>query len=339
MSEETVDTGAAAGASASGAAAVASSGTVSSGTASEAMIKAAMASVEGAEKKPVDAGAASAAALGAKVQIGTDGKPVDASKEPPPERWDSILANQRKLAAEEALKPYAWARDMKAEEVEAAISLVTTLKKDKVAFWRELGDLIGQKAPAGETADEAFPEADVISSDGVKVFSSDALKKTLDIFKKQLMTQFQGELRPLMEFRDGELSTRERAGLVNNAKSLAGRALTQARALPHFKENEPAIVAKLQAMDPAIRKEVGPVAAMYMAFEAVKAETVYPTWQAESDKRVRAEYDKKAAASGGIHPIGGDGKVRETPVIKGQSGIAAHMERLEKSNDPRFAVA
>lgn len=349
MSEETTIGAAAAASSASGttaaaapaapaAASTGTSGNVSSGTASEAMIKAAMAS-EGAtgdvKKPPVPGAASAAAATGTTGQPGTDGKPVDAN-EPPKERWDTILANQRKLAAEEALKPYAWAKDMKAEEVSAAISLVTALKRDKVAFWHELGDMIG--TAKSETKDEAFPAADLISGDGVKAHSDENLHKILGIFKKQLMTQFQGELRPLVEFRDGELSTRQMAEHANNAKSLAGRALASARALPHFKENEAAVVEKLQAMDPALRKEVGPIAAMYMAFESVKAEKVYPTLQSEAEKRVRADYDKKAAASG-IHPVGGDGKVKETPVIKGQTGLAAHMERLAQSNDPRFNAA
>lgn len=344
MSEEIATGAAAAASSASGApaapAAAASSGTsgnVSSGTASEAMIKAAMASEGATEKTPPVVDAASAAAPGAKVQIGTDGKPLTDANEPPKERWNDILNNQRKLAAEEALKPYAWARDMKAEDVSAAISLVSALRKDKVAFWRELGAMIEPEG-AGETKDEAFPDADLEGPNGVKAYSDVTLKKTLDIFEKRLMRKFQGELRPLVEFRDGELSTRERNELTNNAKSLAGRALTQARALPHFKENEAHVVAKLQAMDPALRKEVGPIAAMYMAFEAVKAEKVYPTMDVEAEKRVRADFDKKAAA-GGIHPVGGDGKVKETPVIKGQSGLAAHMERLAASNDPRFNAA
>ncbi len=340
---ETVDTGTAASASGASAAVTpaaaassTSSGNVRSGTASEAMIKAAMAS-EGATEKPVVPGTAGAVvAAGTTVQPGADGKQADAN-EPPKERWETILANQRRLASEEALKPLAWAKDLKAEDVQSAMQLLGALKRDKGAFWRELGELIGEKvAPAA--ADDTFPDPDLISGDGVKAFSADALKKTLDIFKKQLMTQFQGDLRPLVEFRDGELSARERSDLTTKATSMAGRALTQARALPHFKEHEAAIVEKLTQMDPALRKEVGPIAAMYMAFEQVKVEKVYPTLTAEAEKRVRADFDKKAASTG-IHPVGGDGKVLETPVIKGAAGLAAHMARLEKSNDPRFATA
>lgn len=325
---------------ASASAAPAATGTasgVSSGTASEAMIKAAMASEGATEKTPPDVGAASAAVVaGTIAQPAKDGKPAG-TNEPPKERWDDILANARAKATEDALKPYGWAKDLNAEEATAALGLVATLRKDPGAFWRELGTMV-KGGESAETKDEAFPAADVISSDGVKVHSDANVQKILEVFERKLMTKFQGELRPLLDFHDGELKTREKATAVNNAKQLAGQALTSARALPHFKEHEAAIVETLTKMDPAIRKAVGPIAAMYMAFEQVKTEKVYPTLEAEAEKKVRADYDKKAAASG-IHPVGGDGKVKETPVLKGASALAAHMERLEKSNDPRFASA
>lgn len=334
MVDDTVDTGAAPPASS---ATPASTTSVSSGTASEAMLRAVAAS--SAEASPDGSKVAGAAPVtGATVQTGADGKPVDTKGPIPFDRHEQILKNARETSAQEALKPFAWAKGLSEKEATAAIQLVSLIKKDPAAFWRELGATIGQTpAEAKATVAEAFPEADLEGPNGVKAYSDVALKKTLDLFRKQLMAEFQGELRPLMEFRDGEVSTRERAALAANMKSLAGRALTQARALPHFKEHEPAIVEKLQQMDPAIRAEVGPIAAMYMAFEQVKAEKVYPTLQADAEKRVRADFDKKAAASG-IHPVGGDGKTQESPVINGEAGLAAHMRKLAESNDPRLTA-
>lgn len=322
----------------SGASAPAST-SVSSGTASEAMLKAVAAS-ESAAAKPVDSGATGVVtATDTKVQTGADGKPTTAQV-PPEDRWPGILDNARKKASEEATAPFAWAKDLKADEVSAAMQLVTTLRQNPAAFWRELGEMVNAKSQPTDTTtkDEPFPDPDYTSQDGGKFYSADALKKIIDLTGKQLMQKFQGELRPLVEFREGELQTRTEAQAKQGAQRLAGQALTSARALPHFKEHEPEIVERLQAMDPNVRKAVGPIAAMYMAFEAVKQEKVYPTLNAEAEKRVRAEFDKKAAASG-VHPVGGDGKVAETPAIKGVSGIAAHLARLETSNDPRLARA
>lgn len=340
---DTVDTSVAASPSASGAPAAASpaatatpagpaKGAVSSGTASEAMIAAAMAASQADEKKPDATGAASAVvAAEAKSQTGADGKPV--AGVPPEDRWPSILENARTKAAEEAIKPYAWAKGIKVEDASAALTLLQSLRHDPKALWRELGERIGAEVAPAKV--EEFPTADLVTADGAKAHSDANLSKILDIFERRLMTKFQGELRPLMEFRDGEVETRTHTQTVAKAKELAGQALTDARSRPHFKENEPAIVEILTKMDPAIKKSVGPIAAMYMAYNQMLAEKVFPTIDTTAAEKVRAENLKKANA-GGIHPSGGDGKPAEKPVLRNQNDLAAHMSRLESSADPRF---
>lgn len=318
------------------AAPAASSTSVSSGTASEAMIAAAMAASQADDaKKPVDPAAASAVvAAGAKPQAGADGKPAGV---PPEDRWPSILENARTKAAEDALKPYAWAKGINADDANVALTILQSLRRDPKALWRELGARIGAGAePAAKV--EEFPTADLVTADGAKAHSDANLSKILDIFERRLMEKFQGELRPLMEFRDGEMETRTQTQTVARAKELAGQALTDARQRPHFKENEPAIVEILTKMDPAIKKSVGPIAAMYMAYNQMLAEKVFPTIETTAAEKVRAENLKKAHASG-IHPAGGDGKPAEKPVLRNATDLAAHMARLETSADPRFAPA
>lgn len=279
--------------------------------------------------------ARAAAATGATPPPAAAGKPAGV---PPEERWPSILDNARTKAAEEALRPFAWAKGMDANEAKQGIQILQALKKDAGAFWRELGTRIGAAETPPASAGEKFPDPDLQSSDGAKAYSAERLTQILDIFERRLMTKFQGELRPLMEFQETELGTREYQQTVGKARNLAGQTLTHARTLPHFKEHEAEIVAELQAMDPATKNAVGPIAAMYMAFEKVKQEKVYPTISSQAEERVRAENAKKAAA-GGIHPAGGDGKPAEKPVLRGPNDLAAHLARLEQSNDPRFASA
>lgn len=344
MPDEIIDSGAIA-SSASGVAPAAAAVTpagpsksgVSSGTASEAMIAAATAAsqAEEAGKTPATAIAASAAAAtGATPPVVAGGKPAGV---PPEDRWPSILENARIKAAEDALKPYAWAKDVKADDARVALTILQSLRNDPKALWRELGARIGAEAePAAKL--EEFPTADLVSADGAKAHSDANLSKILDIFERRLMTKFQGELRPLMEFRDGEMETRTQTQTVAKAKELAGQALTDARQRPHFTENEPAIVEILTKMDPTIKKSVGPIAAMYMAYNQMLAEKVFPTIETTAAEKVRAENLKKANA-GGIHPAGGDGKPAEKPVLRNATDLAAHMARLETSADPRFASA
>src|SRR6185369_16249333 len=66
-----------------------------------------------------------------------EGQPQQAG-EPPKERWADILSNARTKAAEEALAPYAWAKQIPQQEFQQIQNLARTLSADPVAGLQQL---------------------------------------------------------------------------------------------------------------------------------------------------------------------------------------------------------
>lgn len=321
------------------------SGGVTSGTASDAMIKAA-ASASSAETPAVPTGERGAGASGepggGRVPVtpsGTTGQPGSTEGKPGTPGGEGFIPTDRHQAAvrnarEEALKPYAWAKElsdagMKPEEVKAAVSLLTRLRSDPDAFWKQLGSELG----GGTTTEpeETMPEADLVSQDGkVKAFSDAALIKALGVQEKRLLKQFRTEMKPLMEFHSSEMTARQRQDFDARTQRTAQSALKRAESLPHFTENKVAIaetMAALHESSPELLDEVGPAALLLMAYNQVLQEKVFPTIGKTSETKVLDDLKRKAATTGSIHPGGGGGHV-EKPALNNVTDLAAHMEKL-----------
>lgn len=318
----------------------ASTASITSGTASDAMIKAATAA-SSAEAPPVgdkkagdtpppasttDAGA-TAAAIEQPVKDDSAAAAAASRGEAPPNRIEAAVRNARQLAQAETLRSYGL-EGVDPGDVKNAMEILAAIRQDPKKFWQELGLQVG--VADKEEVEEGYPEADLISPDGkLKTYSIDAHRKALDVHGRKIQKQLMGELRPVMDFVEKEKSTRSTAEANAAVQTLVGQTLTEARKLPHFtKENEPLIVEKMKAIAPEVRRAIGPVAAMYMAYNQMMAEKVFPGIDAAAEAKVRDSYAKKANASNGsTHPVstGGDGK----PVkLENQQDLARHMERM-----------
>lgn len=331
-----------------GQAAPTSTGNVTSGTASDAMIKAAMAA-SSAEGAP----APKAAVAGDTPVAGGPGKVVakpEAIAQPKPDgqadttvkdgavplpRHEAAVKNARDAGRAEVEKHYEGFKGLNVEDARVGSELLTEMRRDPEAFARQLLSEVEQSngGKKTETVDlnEKFPPASLVSADGAKAYSDTDVQKILDIRDRQVEARVMARMKPAMDFYGTEKSEREKAQIRADVAETVTLAMTEARKLPQFKENEPLVEEKLAAMDPALKKRVGPIAAMHMAFQQVLAEKILPGYDTAAAERVRAENAKKAATSAGqVHPTeqGGEGK---KPELKNQTDLARHMEKMAEA--------
>jgi hypothetical protein len=318
-------------------------GSVTSGTASDAMIKAAMES-ESSSDTPTTG--AEAGAVGPVKPAGTTEVPTtQAAKGPqattgqaPESRIEAAVKNAREATRAEVEKEYAWAKGVDPETVQTAFSIVSELMQDSTKFAHVLAGELGMKLVPKDAATETkapakkweFPEGELRSEDGRRAYSQDQMREIVGEISNQLRAEFGTQLRPILDDRTNATRTAQIEAVKAQGRQVATEALAEARKLPHFtKENEPEILANLQAIPAQTRAKIGAVASLYQAYNKFLAEKVFPTIGITAEQQVRDANRKKAAASAGsVHPVtaGGDAKPVE---IKSIAQLAKHMEQLE----------
>jgi hypothetical protein len=210
-----------------------------------------------------------------------------------------------------------------------ALQLLKDLQSDPQSFFKELGERI-KGLDGGAAEDEAYPEADLVNKDGtLKTYSHATHLKALDIHGRKVVAQVMKELKPFLSFTQSEQQRRQSERAEATRVQQIDEALKDVRTRKHFTpENEPAILEILQAIPAEDRKAKGPAWALNVAYNRFLEERVFPTLETDTDKRLRDEYQRKAAAgSGGVHPTGQGGDPKPQ-VIKGVDGLAKHMEQL-----------
>src|SRR4051812_6347539 len=93
------------------------------------------ASAPSSESTPADS--ASAAATEPPAADASDNGTAPAAGEPPKERWNDILANARTKAAEEALAPYSWAKQVDQQEFARVIEMSRKASADPIGYMQD----------------------------------------------------------------------------------------------------------------------------------------------------------------------------------------------------------
>lgn len=331
---------------------VATTGNVTSGTATEAMIKAAMAA---SSAEPAPAGkpagdttvAAGSGEPGAKPSASGQ-PPQDGKQQPTPgsdrnpqleERFKSVASNARtktlSLVAEHlGLDPKVFSSQEAVADLKGLISVGLHMQKDVVAFYKQMGEELRQRGMLDDGdlvsggRQEGWPDADVQSPDGkIKAYSDKLVVSMLKGLENRLRREFSSQLQPLNQFRETVTTEQQTNAALEEAREKKDAILTRSRALPHFKENEPAIAQKLATMDPEERTRLGPEAALYAAYHGVLNEKVWPSINQTAEQKVRDENARKANASHGVHPVStsGDGKPAKLDNV---NDLTKHMEHL-----------
>jgi hypothetical protein len=318
--------------------AASSTGGISSGTASAAMVKAAAAAEASAASS--SSGSGQPDGTSANTPGATTGQPTPARVEGaggtpvagggnggatiPLDRHEAVLKSAR-----------AWEDHFKkagldpTKDLEAAATLLSRLRTDSKGFWEMLGQQIGADGKPKTEEPLDFPPADLKSADGkAEAWSRDGVLKAIQVAEKKILATVQKQMGPLTEFYGSEMSARQRAELTEKAAAIGKKALTSARALPHFTALEPKIHGKMDelfAADPGLLEEIGPIAGMMMAYNSLLVEHG-PSLTQQAEEKVREE-NRKKANSGGIVPNGGGGEPKK-PQLNNVSDLARHMESL-----------
>ena len=223
---------------------------------------------DGAESLPAEPStetteAASAADATEPSAEGTPGEatPDDVSKgEPPKERWDDILNNQRTKAREEALaewrQQYGWAEQVDRSAVEQHAQWAKLYQQDPATFFRTIlteGAANEQVAPIlrSEAARilgarqqpqvDMSPDVPVIDQNGNEVtrtYSADRVNQIVQHAIQEALTKELGPLKQTVETVAGE---RQAALQERQAEQAATGIYQQAQTWPGFKEHEAAI--------------------------------------------------------------------------------------------------
>jgi hypothetical protein len=177
------------------------------------------ASAPSSESTPADS--ASADARVPPAADASDNGTAPAAGEPPKERWNDILANARTKAAEEALAPYSWAKQINQQEfseiqriasffvkgdpIQGMQEMMAEIRKDpqhdaalRSMAARALAQRSQQAAPA---ATEPQPDLPIQLEDGrvVHLYSAEQQAKREAFLQEQWMQGVQKELQPLKQ--------------------------------------------------------------------------------------------------------------------------------------------
>jgi len=257
----------------------------------------------------------------------------------PPVRIEAAVRNARA----QTMGYFGIPKDAKPADIRQAIEIHQALRTDPQSVFDWLLKSGHVKLPNGNGNGQqdtrpqdttGLPQADLRSEDGKEAYSAPLMLKVLDAFEQRLMAKFEERLNPVQRFVETEQTTREQTARRDQNKAISTKALAQARELPNFKDNEPAILERLDEMaeaNPNLKHEIGPVAMMMLAYGQVLKDRVFPTIATTAEQRVREENERKAATSRGqVSPVGSTAGAK-VPELNGPEALAKHMERLEAS--------
>lgn len=235
-----------------------------------------------------------------------------------------------------------WAENLSQEEVQTALGLIADMRRDPVAFFRDLqSELTGHpeysKMLGAGTAPAAEPEPgpDLFTTDGqgqrVELYSAAQQKKWREWNDKRVNGQLDQRLSPLQDWHKSAQQQEQQRQLLANAQSTTTAVLKQMRDLPHFKDGEDKIAARLAKIDPATKKQLGAIGSLNLAYNLYLKEEVFPTYDSKAEARVRAEFDKKANAGGSVKPGGGQAPATGGKRPTNQRELAAHLQKLSEA--------
>lgn len=229
--------------------------------------------------------------------------------EPPKWRWQDILANQRKEAADEAaarvrqeleqqyadLKQY---QGVSPQDLQVGRVMRAALAGDPQAIERIKSNpsaLNALRAIVAEQQQSASqePEPDLQLPDGTLVYSAGQLAKREAYLREQLLGEFRKEIAPLRQTHQ-QLEQRERLAQAHHEVTSV---LAEFRADPDFAAHEADVKAELAAdarlADLADRD---PKQALEIAFSRVWRAKVLPSRQQQSEAHVLSTLQQRAVA-------------------------------------------
>lgn len=268
---------------------------------------------------------------------------VNPSGQQPPRPEDEGIRNLR-TAYEGYKGKVGWAENLNKADVDGAMSLIAEMRADPVAFFRQLqADLTGHpeysklldsgRAPA----EEPEPGPDLYTTDAagnrIEMYSAKRQKEWREWNNKQQTQQFEQRLSPLQSWHQNAQRDEQRRQIIEGARTTTTEVLTEMRQMPHFagKDNEAKIADYLGKIPQAVKQKVGAIAALHMAYNTYLKNDVFPSIDAKAEARIRADFNKRAAAgNGSVKPGSSQQGSTGKPALNNQRDLAAHMEALSR---------
>jgi hypothetical protein len=218
------------------------------------------------------------------------------STDAPENRIQAAVRNARAEARAEMEQELGWARSLgPRQDIERYVTLARRLFADPSAFHTQLGSELnqGKPAPVEELVD---PKPDLRSEDGKLAYSHEASLAIARNAAERMRRELRQEFAPALQYAQTGTEREAVQQIKAEANATAAEVLGAARQLPHFKEHEVEISRVLSTIDPAVRRKVGSVAALYMAYNKVLAEHVLPTLSATTERQTIADLQRSAHA-------------------------------------------
>ena len=236
-----------------------------------------------------------------------------AKGEPPKERWDTILANARTKAREEALA-----------ENREHLEVVAELKRDfpgtlarlleEGAIDPRFSETLTTKAAAilaarkQDAKANTEPEPDLQTADGALVYSADQLRKWHQWNQKQTTAQLTEQFKPLQELTQRFEQAKQFEHEKTVANQIAAERGAQWKAMPLFEDHKDAILARQAELyaeaHAAHQRGEGrfdpvntPWAALQQAYSEVIRTQVLPKLQSQQTDNLVAVAARKRAGS------------------------------------------
>ena len=180
------------------------------------------------------------------------GKQDVASKgEPPRERWETILANARTKARDEALAEHREHLEVVAELKRDFSGTLARLLEEGAADPR-FSESITAKAAAllnarrQEAKANTEPEPDLQTADGALVYSADQLRKWHQWNQKQTTAKLTEQFKPLQDLQQQFTQHQQVQRLTQEATSIAEERGATWKSMPFFADHKDAILARQQ---------------------------------------------------------------------------------------------
>lgn len=253
----------------------------------------------------------------------TDGS-TPAPGEPPKERWDSILANARQKAAEDALAPYAWAKSVDQREfqqiqqiarhftsgnvVEGLQNLIAEIRQDpqhdaalRSLHARALAAARGHTTAPGEQ--EPQPDLPIQLEDGrvVHLYSAEQQAKREAFLQQRWLSQVKQEFQPVTQTIE-QLRAREAAALQQQqVDHFVTTTYADVQTWPGMSDtaNQKAVAQAMAAM--GLPNDASPERVSLALNEAYR-KVVLPTLHQKAESQLLDSLKTKAAASTSVNP-------------------------------------
>lgn len=239
-------------------------------------------------------------------------KPETQTGEPPKERWDSILANARTKAKEEALAEHRDALEI-VQRLRSDFSGTLTQLLDEGIADQRFADTLTTKAAAilaarrQQAKQDVEPEADLQTADGALVYSAEQSRKWQEWNTRQMERKFGEQFKPLMELQQQFASLKQRAADQEQANTIAAERGEQWKQMPFFEDHKAAILERQQALYAELEahgKQGGkfdavnaPWVALQQAYREVVTAQALPKLQAQQTQQMVDSAARKRAGS------------------------------------------